>query len=140
MSITRAHAEFLTCAGVGPLMVAAGMDGTTVDGTNTDLNGPIGRAVRDLGHSVTTAVLVADADVAQVTDAQTDEFLDRVVLHTLNAVLTNLDDVDLQVGPRSEKLSQLAAQIERRIKRLEASLDAWMSGSSYISMEFAEHG
>lgn len=141
MVLTRANAEFLTVASVGPAMVAAGMDGTTVDGTNADLNGPIARAVRDLGHSVASAVLVVDADVAAVTDAQIDEFLDRAVLHTLEAVLGNLDDVDISVGPRSEKLSQLAAQLERRIERLRDELGVGMitPTAAVITTDIAEH-
>lgn len=139
--MTRADVEFLTVAGVGPLLVVAGMDGTTVDGTNTDLNAPIGKAVRGLDHTVTSAVLVTDADVAQVTVAQTDEFLDAVTLYALEAVLGNLDDVDITVGPRSEKLSQLAAQVERRIKRLREAIgyDMVTPVAGYITRDIAEH-
>jgi len=141
MTLTRANTEFLTCADVGPLMTAAGMDGTTVDGTNADLNGPIGRALHDLGHAVASFVLVANADVDDVTDAQTGEFLDRVILHTLEAVLGNLDDVDITVGPRSEKLSQLAAQAERRVARLRVTLGAGMvtPAATVITLNIAEH-
>jgi len=122
-------------------MTAAGMDGTTVDGTNADLNGPIGRALHDLGHAVASFVLVANADVDDVTDAQTGEFLDRVILHTLEAVLGNLDDVDITVGPRSEKLSQLAAQAERRVARLRVTLGAGMvtPAATVITLNIAEH-
>ena len=145
MSLSRANTEFLTIPKVGPLMVAAGMDGTTVDGTNADLNGPIGRAVRDLGYTVASAVLVADADVAQVTDAQTDQFLDLVTLHTLEAILGNLDDVDIRVGPLSEKLSDLAKQIERKIERLHSMLEDLYGyglsalGTGYLQKDIAEH-
>lgn len=145
MALTRANTEFLLAARCGPLMTAAGMDGTTVDGTNVDLNGPIGRAVRDLGYTVTSPVLISDADVAQITVAQYDEFLDTATYHALEAVLGNLDDVDIKVGPRSEALSQLAEQVERKLKRLkEAMEDAYSYGmavpvAGYITKEFAEH-
>ncbi len=141
MALTRANAEFLTVASVGPAMVAAGMDGTTVDGTNTDLNGPIARALHDLGYSVASFVLVTSAEVGAVTAAETGEFLDRVTLHTLEAVLGNLDDVDITVGPRSEKLSQLAGQIERRVKRLRDTLGVEMvtPEARYITVDIAEH-
>lgn len=145
MTLTRANTEFLLEARVGPLLTAAGMDGTTVNGTNFDLNGPIGRAIRVLGHTVTRAVLVADADVAAVTDAETDEFLDAATLHALEAILGNLDDVDVIAGPRSERLSQLAAQVERKIERLrEAMADEYGVGLAIpevgvITTKFAEH-
>ena len=145
MALTRANAEFLTVARLAPLMEAAGL-AVTVLGANADLNGPIARAVRDLGHTVTSAVLVADADVAQITTAQTSEFLDACELHTLETILGNLDDVDIKVGPRSEKLSQLALQVERKIKRLLAAMGtAYGYGmatpdAGYITLDFAEHG
>lgn len=145
MTLTRANVEFLLEAELGPLLTTAGMDGTTVDGTNVDLNAPIAHAVRDLGYTVASAVLVADADVDDVTDAQTDQFLSLVMLHTLEAVLGNLDDVDIRVGPRSEKLSQLAGQVERKINRLLALLArehgyglATVS-AGYIRKDIAEH-
>lgn len=145
MTLTRADTEFLIVPRVGPPMVAAGMDGTTVDGTNVDLNGPIGHAIRDLGYAVTSAVLVADADVAQVTDAQTDEYLDTSTYYALWAILGNLDDVDIRVGPRSEKLNQLALQVERMLARmLERLEDEYGFGGSivsagYIQKDIAEH-
>jgi len=145
MTLTRANTEFLLEARLGPLMEAAGMV-VTVVGSNADLNGPIGRAVRALGHSVASAVLVADADVAQVTDAETDEFLDYGNLYTMSAILGNLDDVDIRVGPRSESLSQLADQVERKIIRLQKQMERDYGyglaevESGYIAQDFAEHG
>lgn len=145
MSLTRASTEFLVVPRVGPAMTAAGMDGVTVDGTNVDLNGPIGKAVRYLGHTVASAVLVADADVAQVTDDQLDQFLDLTTLYTLEAVLGNLDDVELRVGPRTEKFNQLAEQLERKIKRMTKQLEKeYGFGLSvlvpgYITLNIAEH-
>jgi hypothetical protein len=126
-------------------MTAADLDGTTVDGTNADLNGPIGHSIRDLGYAVADATSVADADVAQVTDAQTDEYLDVATYYTLAAVLGNLDDVDIRVGPRSEKLNQLAEQVERLMDRMRERLeDAYGHGFSvvatgYIQLDRAEH-
>lgn len=144
MSLTRANAEFLLESRTGPLLTTAGMS-TDVDGTNVDLNDPIGHAVRDLGHAVASAVLVADADVANVTDAQTDQFLDLATLHTLEAILGNLDDVDIRVGPLSEKLSDLAKQVERKIARMRKQLDMLYGyglstiGTGYVQKDIAEH-
>lgn len=145
MTLTRANTEFLLEARAGPLLTAADMDGSTVDGTNVDFNDPIGRAVRDLGHTVTSRILVADADIAAVTVAEEEEFLDAAELHTLEAILGNLDDVDIRVGPRDEKLSQLAEQVERKIKRLRKKMDLLygyglaVPVAGYITRDLAEH-
>jgi len=144
MTKTRANVEFLLVARVSPLLEAAGM-AVTVAGSNAALNDPIAHAVRQLGYTVTSAVLVADADVAQVTVAQTDEFLGYATLYTLEAILGNLDDVDLRVGPRAEYFSQLAAQVERKIDRLRAILAAEYGygvssvDAGYIQINVAEH-
>ena len=144
MALTRANAELLIVARLGPMLTKAGL-AVTVAGANADLNGPVGRAVRDLGYQVASAVLVADVDVAQITAAQEGEFLDACELHTCNAILGNLDDTDIKVGPRSEKLSQLAAQVERKIKRLLAAMELDYGygmatpEAGYITLDFAEH-
>jgi len=127
------------------MMAAAGMDSTTVDGTNVNLNDPIGKTIRYLGYAVVSAVLVSDADVAQVTDAETDEYLDLVTIHTLEALLGHLDDVDIRVGPRTESLSQLAAQVERLLAKLSAKADKEYGfgmatvTTGYIQKDIAEH-
>lgn len=144
MTLSRANTEFLIVARTGPLLEAAGL-AVTVAGSNADLNDPIGRAVRACGYTVTSLVLVADADVAQVTVSQYDEFLDVATLHTLEAILGSLDDVDITVGPRKEALSQLAAQAERKIKRLrDAMALAYGYGlaipvAGVITQDIAEH-
>jgi len=144
MTMTRANVEFLLVARASPLLEIAGM-AITVAGSNANLNDPIAHAVRQLGHTVTNAVLVADADVAAVTVAETDEFLGYATLYTLEAILGNLDDVDLRVGPRSESFSQLAGQVERRIARLRTSLEREYGyglatvSAGYIQRDIAEH-
>ena len=146
MTLTRANTEFLTIAKVAPLMAAAGMDSTTVDGTNVNLNGPIGKAVRLLGHTVTSAILVADADVAQVTDAETDEFLDTTELFTLEGILGNFSKTEIRVDSMTTKFQQLVEQVERKIKRLSAQLERDYGyglptlEAGYIQLDFAEHG
>jgi hypothetical protein len=114
MTITRANAEAMIVKQVGPLLSAAGM-AVTVVGSNASLNYPIGYALIDLDYTVSDITSVVDADVAQVTNAKLVEFVDMAVLHTLEDILGNLDDVDITVGPRTEKFSQLAAQVERKL-------------------------
>lgn len=147
MTITRNDAEEMLVYRTGPLLTAAGMSLSyqSING-NDDLNGPIGRAIRYLGYTVIDITSVADSDVAQVTDAQYDEFLDVADLFTLEVILGNLDDVDLTVGPRSEKFSQLAAQVERKlkwaVKRCSNLYDYGLKEpeAGLLTVQFAEHG
>jgi len=141
MALTRVIAETIMVKRLGPMMTAAGM-AVTIVGTNADLNDPLAWATRQLDHATANADTVTDAELASVAVADYDDFLDLAEYRTLQNVLGALDDVDLTVGPRSEKLSQLAAQAQKKLDRLEERLDNYMyaTGSSYISMEFAEHG
>lgn len=146
MGFARNDVEGMLVNRVGPLLTAAGMSVShESEPGNEDLNDPIGRALYYLGYTVDDRTAITDADVAQVTDAQYDEFLDVAVLHTLQAILGNLDDVDITVGPRSEKLSQLAGQVERKLKRAEKrATDLYgygltTLGTGVLYAPFAEH-
>jgi len=66
MTITRANVESILIKRVGKLMTAADMDGSTVGGTNADLNDPIGRALRRIGYTTASIIAVADVDIAGV--------------------------------------------------------------------------
>lgn len=144
MSLTRENAETMIVADLQGLMTAAGMT-ITHTGANAHLNGPIGRALRDLGYSVADITDVTDADVAQVTDAQIAEFIDLMIMYTLEAIMGWLANVDITVGPRTEKLSQLAGQVERKIKVLRARMkEIYGYGLSvvvagYLQKDIAEH-
>ena len=144
MAVTRANVETVLVARVGPLMTKASMDGTTVDGTNADLADPIGWALRVAGY---TTADVSDPTSAEVGSAEDDmdEVLALSELRTMENTLGNLDDVDTAVGPRDEKLSQLAAQLEKMIKFkrvvLEKSYGYGVSAlaTGTLTYEFVEH-
>lgn len=139
MALTRANAEFLIVAELSGLLTAADM-AVTVAGSNANLNGPIGKALLRMGHTVTDLTSVTDADVAQVADADHAEFVNRMELFTLETILGWLDDVDIKVGPRSESLSQLAKQAERKAERLREWIDSRHNiEAGYITRTFAEH-
>lgn len=118
MSLTRVHCEVVLIKRLGNLLTAAKLDGTTVNGTNQDLNDPLGYALRKLGYSVTEVAAVADADVAQVQADEYDQLFDLAELRCLRSIHGNLARVDLTVGPRSEKYSQLADRVGDRISVL----------------------
>ncbi len=109
MAVTRANVENVLIHRAGALMTKASLDGTTVDGTNTDLADPIAWALRVSGYTSADITNPTTAEVAAAED-DIDEVVDYAELRTLENVLGNLDDVDTTVGPRSESLSQLATQ------------------------------
>ena len=143
--LTREDTEILLIRRVGTIFTAVGLDGTTIDGTNTDLNDPIGYGIRVAGGTVSSLVLVTDVDVATVATADYDEYLDLAEYRALENALGNFASVDIKVGPRDEKLSQLAAQLEKMIKFkrvvLELSYGYGVAAldTGTLTYEFAEH-
>jgi hypothetical protein len=117
MAITRANVEAFLVKRCGSLLTAAGMDGTTVSGSNADLNDPIGYAIRKCGGTVAALASVADSDLAGIDSADYDQLIDIAELRTLESIEGNLDDVDISVGSRRESLNQLAAQVAKKIDR-----------------------
>ena len=144
MSLTRANSESIIVQRVGALMVLVDF-AITIVGTNANLNDPIGRAIRALGYTVTDVTSVADADVAQVPVASYDKYFDYCEYYTLINILGNYDDVDIRVGPRSEKLSQTVKLLEGKIARKEKMLETLYGlgfptlSSGNINNLFAEH-
>lgn len=122
MTITRANVEAVLIRRVGKLLTATGLDGTTVDGTNDDLNDPIGKALRRMGRPVSSILAVADVDLAPV--EAIDQLLDLAELRTLESIHTNLDrdDVTTSIGGDSKALSDIGKRIEARITALQAAI------------------
>jgi len=143
MAITRINVETILVARVGALMTEANLDGVTVDGTNTDLNDPIGVALREMGESVADISDVADADLSGVAEADYNELLDRAELRTLESIEGNYTLVDITTGPRSERLSQLMASTQIRkqqlMDRIEAQYGIGSFEAGYMIMDFVEH-
>ena len=148
MAMTRANAEFVLIARCCAMLTAAGMDGTTVDGTNADLNDP-------LVHSLRTCMAVAVGDVTNITDGAIayvtycyeQMFLDFATLYTFEAIWYHLTTVDISVGPRSEKLDQMAKRVEKIVERLHVRFEKdyayYLQAPAdvgYIQKDIAEHG
>jgi len=144
MAITRANVEATLIKRLGQKMTAAGLDGTTFSGSNTDLNDPIGMALRTIGVSVTDISLVTNSDLSGVTGDQIDALLDIAELRTLQNISGNLTAVDQSVGPRDMSLNQLSNQVEKAIERLTeyiAKVHGYGIGSldaGTISLDFQE--
>lgn len=119
MSITIADLESELLIFVGPYLRRVGLDGTTADGTNLALRGPIRRAAVSLGATVADRLTVEDADLAGL---DLESLLDLSELRTLEICWGNWPQVDEQAGDERQDLSQLADRLERRIKTLTVKL------------------
>lgn len=114
---TRASVEVVLLRRTGRMLTKAGLDGVTDDGTNVDLNDPIGWAVRTLGYPVADVTEVSSDEVEAVPSGKVNALLDLAELRTLESILGNLDLVSAQVGPRREELNDLARRLNERIPR-----------------------
>lgn len=145
MSYTRTQVETLLLQRCGNLMTAAGMNVYAAPGYHSALDDPIGYSLRRLGYSVTDITSIADADVTAVTESDLDAFLDLAELRLLQNIIGNLDGVDLTVGPRQERLSQLRDGVEVRVGKLADKISAeyGIGGASLqagsIELDIADH-
>lgn len=146
MSLTRAAAESILVKRLGKLLTEAGLDGTTVDGSNADLNDPIGWALRQAGYTVADVTAVADSDLVSLATADTDKLLDLAELRALENISGNWAGVDIRVGERQESYNQFRIAIEERIARKEKQIlrDYGIGASSLetglLTFDFAAKG
>jgi hypothetical protein len=114
MTLTRANAERVIVDRVGGLMEFAGLT-VTYAGSNSDLDEPLSWAARRMGLSLASSITVTDSDISGLSGDDIDDYLDLAEYRTLKNVQGNLDMVDVTAGPRSEKLSQVAGQVEKML-------------------------
>lgn len=106
---TRAQTEAVLVKRLSSMLEIAGLDNTTVDGTNEDLNDPIAWAVFKSGGTVADPTEVTTEEVAAI--AAVYQLFDLAELRTMETILGNYSEVDSTVGPRSEKFDQLAKRL-----------------------------
>jgi len=123
MTITRASLETILVQRCGSLMSLVGMP-VTYTGSNASLNDPIGYALRYAEYTVADITSVSNADIAELEDGDLDQILDVSELRLLENIQGNFSLVDITNGPESEKFSQSAAVIEKRINKLQAKIDS----------------
>ena len=109
----RAAVEVVIVARLGKWMTAAGLDATTVDGTNTDLTDPYDIALRYF--EITDPTNLANS-------LEELEFLDIVELRTLQSIVRNFDDVTTRAGERSSNYSDLHKRMQDELRRKELSM------------------
>ena len=122
MTTTRANLELILISRAGAWMTNAGLDGTTVNGTNAALNDALGYAIRAAGGTVAAPAIVTSTDVLTVADSDLDKLLDLAELRALENTLSNFALVDAKAGPVEAKSSQFADRLERRIDQIRARL------------------
>lgn len=144
MGLTRANVETILVKRIGKWLTATGLDGTTVNGSNPDLNDPIGRAVRALGLSVADVTEVANADLNAVGASEYDKLFDLAELRALETCLSNYDKVNLSLGPRSESFDQLRNGMIQAIKFKREQIasdydDSQSLTGGVLALDFEEH-
>lgn len=117
MAPTRASVESVLVRRCGRLLTAAGLDGTTISGSNADLADPIGWAARQCGLTVASVTDVADADLAGLADSDTDKLLDLAELRTLETIAADPNVTTRQADGAQVNLSDLFTRLEMRIAR-----------------------
>lgn len=121
MALTRAQCEVELLSRCGKLLTAASLDGVTANGSNPDLNSPLGYAVRMCGGTVADPSNVADSDLSTLSSVF-DKLSNLAEYRTLENISGNLDVVDISEGPHRESLGQLAERVEKRLARLQEKL------------------
>lgn len=146
MALTIIQVETMLIRRVGTLFTAVGLDGTTVDGNNPDLVDPVGTSIRNLGGSVTTITDVVDADLAGIAESDYGQLLDVAELRALqsaHSAATTL--IDTKVGPRDEKLSNIANTLAKLIDQAQEQTEELYGyglrplDSGLLELDFAEH-
>lgn len=122
MALTRTQFETILVSRCGKLLTAADLDGVTSNGSNPDLNDPLGYAIRQCGGSVADPAQVADSDLSALAASAYDKLFDLAEYRTLENIAGNLDLVDISEGPHRESLGQLAERVEKRLTRLQEKL------------------
>lgn len=121
MSLTRAEFETEMVDRCGRLLTTASKDGTTVNGTNSSLNGPARSALSSLGITP-SAFTVTDSDFSTVTADLYPRLFDTAEFYTLRSIENALTSVDQAFGEDSIKYSQLRDSVSARINSLESYL------------------
>lgn len=131
MPLTRAAVEKVVVGGLAGLLAAAGLDATTRDGTNADLDGPLAEALLAAGVAPADPSTATDADLAAVPDARALELLVRVRVEALRKVIQGVAPrVTQMAGDGSTNLSDLARAAAALLDREEARLAALLVDSA----------
>ena len=144
MVLTRANIEVILVKRCAKTMAFVDMV-VTIEGSNADLNDPIGVGIRECSGTVTDYVSVADADVATVDSSDYDKLIDIAEYRLIASMISNFDKYGLKVGPRSGYQSQVREGLTSRLKILAKELEAkygWNAPSPEVGtlrLDIADH-
>ena len=144
MSITRANLETELVSRVQGYLENVEM-AVTFEGANTDLNGPIGYAIRQSGGTVASPSLVADSDLSSFEASDFDKLADIAEYRLLLNIKRKWGKVDVKAGQLSESLSQFAEQLDVDISALKDDLNTSYGygvaslSAGVVDLDFAEH-
>jgi hypothetical protein len=111
MSLTKAKISTIIVSRCGAKMTAAGMN-------SSNLDDPIGWALRRVGITPADITSITDSDLTAVPVDDYDKLLDLAELRTLENVSGNLTLTDITAGPQRQALNQIVDQVEKAISRL----------------------
>lgn len=118
MPITRAAVESTLVNMCGGILTKAGLDGTTVDGSNASLTSPIRQALASLGFATATLGVVVEADLLPITWETLDQLLEVAELRALESALGNLNQPDQMADTDNQQwLGKLRESIEDTVAR-----------------------
>lgn len=142
--LTRADIEYSLIHRRGTILVYYGMDGSTHDGTNPDLNECIVSGIRMLGGTVQSVTNVTDSDVASVPSDLQGATVTACEYQLVKTLRSRSTDVDLITGPFAAKFSQLPDRLLADLKLLREDLEEFGVGvpdvdAGYITTDFIEN-
>lgn len=143
MALTATEVKLLLVKRVGPLFTEVGLDGS--GSSSTDLDDPLGFAIRKLGGTVATLNKVTDSDLVGVSETDYDRLFDLAELRGMETALSAARRlVSTSLGPKSEQFSHIAGGLEKDIaakrRQMAAEYGAGISTleAGAISLRFAE--
>ena len=130
MTITIANCNAVLGQRLRRLLAAVGLDSNSID-----LNDAISYAVRELGGTVASASGVVDNDLTGVSATDENQFFDIAEYRALETLINELSvKVTMQVGPRSQNYSDIAAILDKILSRKAKTLkDKYGIGLSTIT-------
>lgn len=118
MPITRVQADTELIERAGSLLILVGKDGTTVDGSNGSLVGPLRAGLDSLGIIPASFGTITDDDLALVADRDVAQLLDVAELRLVGGVNSSFTEVDETISFASKKVSQNRTAIAARAMTL----------------------
>jgi hypothetical protein len=124
MALTSANFDQLLINRLAVKLAYAGLDSTTVDGTNPSLADGRVDAFRSLGLTPASVMNLVDADLAGVADASIPQLLDVAELRTLENILGNRASPDQMADTDNQQwhgkfYDSLEKTVERKRKQVE---------------------